>query len=176
MPRLIHGDVVQEFSKVNDDLEKQTVVNVLAEAFGKCAFEADAALRYKRLLESIQSQQADWTARACLCIISFLEAEGILPYVDGCVQCGSTAGIETFSKEKAGFLCGKCSHGRKVWPVIQLRKFRALCKAGVQDDEKLVAAYSFTLKDFVFLADWLMRHAQVRLAGLEFLETVLRLS
>jgi len=90
-------------------------------------------------LDRIESGQEPYTA-ACVFVGQTLKRLGIEPVVDGCAQCGATAGIEAISIEDGGFLCHECNRTTHLpaMTVEQLHRFRLVNKASFDVYDKVM--------------------------------------
>ena len=104
---------------------------------------------------------------ACL-----LKKEGIAPFVEGCVRCGSRSGIETVSVREGGFLCKECNQKEVSWKKDELRKFRSLFIVKPEVVDAFTEVYSYTVSDFLYLAFWFEQYANVQLSSIQFLKSI----
>lgn len=176
MMYLINGSVDQNYWKVGQSLEMQTVSSILAaliESYG-----IDPQL-YKDL-EAFWSflQQGDSNSallHACRIVTGILKKTGTIMDVDECVVCQKKTKIAGVSVENGGFVC--LEHfdpqiGDLLFAKDDLLKLRGLVK--IKPDQ-LDVLYSFTwdLSFLVFLLDWLVYHNDHHLKSLDFLKTLL---
>lgn len=106
----------------------------------------------------------------CLFFSRLLNKSGILPFVDGCVECGNEKVIG-ISKQKGGFVCKNHAYEQDLLDVIRLKKFRLIIKAKFEN-YNLVKDYEYDLTDFSLLVDFYLENSYVSLPAYEFYKTL----
>jgi DNA repair protein RecO len=103
-----------------------------------------------------------------------LQAEGIAPFVHGCVKCGSKKGIEAFSIQAGGFLCKDCN--QSLYPKKsreELKSWRILFAAKPEQFEGVLDQVKLDEEDVLYLLAWYETYTHTELASLSFYRQVL---
>ena len=172
MDYLIRGDLLAYYYKIQEDLFAQSLCFVLRDCIIRSAF---TPLVYSYLFacwNSFQKEDGKAISYACLILATLLKKEGIAPFVEGCVRCGSRKGIETVSLREGGFLCKDCNQKEKAWKKDELRKFRSLFIVKREVVETFMEVYTYSISDFLYLAFWFEQYAHVQLSSLQFLKSI----
>lgn len=169
---LIHGQLVQSFYKISEDLDKQAVCLVINDMIVRSAMTPGLYDRLRTLWAACQENDPDWIAKAALVICGLLQECGIAPGVDHCMVCGKTTGIASADIEKSGFLCK--DHTLTPWKRETLVRLRQAVKVPF-GKESLAKLSGMGMEELLFLVRWYVYYEQEDLASLRFLESVVRL-
>ena len=172
MDLLIRGDVIEYYYGIQEDLIAQSVCFVLRDCISRVRIHSDMYHYLLMCWKAFQEKDKNVYAFACLCMAEILKAEGIEPFVQGCIRCHSKKKIETVSLREGGFLCSDCNHGKSAWSKEDLKKFRGLFIVKRDVVEAFCLVYEFTLSDFIYLAKWFEKYEHLDLASLHFLRSI----
>ncbi len=94
---------------------------------------------------------------------------GILPDVDECSECGSTTATAV-SLKHGGFLCARCAEeaGIPVWKKEDLKRFRLLCKAGMEHLEIVESHTEVRHEDTTLLLSFLETYSGMKIRSFSF--------
>lgn len=111
----------------------------------------------------------DPTLVLSLLFVDMLDVAGLLPDVDACVTCGNTH-VVTVSPKDGGFLCQEHAeeHHIPFMKTEDLRRFRLLCKAGLNKIDIVNQYIEGDMKDLQYLVDILYLHADIQLKSMNF--------
>jgi DNA repair protein RecO (recombination protein O) len=153
------------FRWVHEDLNASCAAAVLAElldAFANDDADRDTAeFQYELYLEALKMLNEKRPADLVLAVSvsQLMKKEGIAPYVDGCVLCGSSQ-VSAVSVSEGGFLCPKCvlkSSGRQL-PSDSLQRFRLVSKAEQRHMPLLADRMDTCLQELSILIEMIRLH------------------
>jgi DNA repair protein RecO (recombination protein O) len=115
MKSLVSGRLLSTPLDLGSDLELGALCFALRDCIESSTFHPNYFPILEKFIEACAAKKDKemhiWAASLLACI---LQAEGIAPYVQGCVKCGSKQGIEAFSMQAGGFICKECN--KKLYP------------------------------------------------------------
>ena len=170
---LMQGNLIAYYYTIQQDLFAQSICFVVRD----CILHSHSnEWIYEYLLRCWQhfhqqSQRA--VGYALLVLRECMKAEGISPYISGCIRCQRTDRIETISLQEGGFLCRGCNAGRyPAYQKEQIVQIHSLFHARNDQSEQLLDTYSFNVDDIEFWANWIQHHLSIRLDSLRFLQSI----
>lgn len=109
-------DVKNRFKNILSDIEKISYASFLLELSLQVSKENFNSLVYTFLISSLTKIEDGFDPLVITNILElkYLDLIGVMPYLDGCVSCGSKNNIATISSYKGGYLCNKCKGNEKI--------------------------------------------------------------
>ncbi|MCF0106343.1 MAG: DNA repair protein RecO [Holdemanella sp.] len=172
MPMLIHGNVIDYYYKIQQDLVSQSICFVLIEMVRKSKCN-DRIYHFLDACFKAFHNNTNPLTYACLCIKEILISEGIGMYVSGCVECGRKDKLEAISIPEGGFICHYCNgHVHTPLSKEELIQYYSLFVLKDKDNERFIETMEFTIDQFIFLSRWFEEHGHTRLVSLQFLNSI----
>lgn len=101
---LKNAENIQRFSKIERDLTRKAIYNVLLEVFNKIEYTFDEAIQFVQLLNTCRNPYCLYAFFLC----DIMKKSGICIMVDACVNCLDTSKIVGISVMDGGFVCADC--------------------------------------------------------------------
>lgn len=166
------ADIVESFRRIREDLTKQSIAAILCECMGKVVFD-DPSEGFELLKESLMYLQmtSQPYALASLFLSMMNRREGIEPYVEGCVHCGSASGIDSISIAQGGFLCEHCKKDKQtfIYNKDALKCFRLVCKAEIKHFNILETYQDWNYEHFMMVYRFFEEYSGISLRSIRFL-------
>lgn len=144
--------------------------NIIANALVKNKDELDS-YDYDNLYFILENfSERNMYCLGCLFFSRLLNKSGLLPFVDGCVEC-KTEKVIGISKQKGGFVCKNHAFEQDLLDVIRLKKFRLMVKAKFENYD-LVKEYDYDMFDFSLLVDFYLENSSISLPAYDFYKTL----
>lgn len=175
MGLLIQVTPICFFYRFMDDLIIQALSFLLKDILLKTKQNQKLYSSFLEYLYTIQNQKDSVFTNACFVLKEVLCAEGIQPYVDGCILCHRKDALETISVKEGGFLCHYCNHDEKKISKEQMKKAYLLFKSSKERLDLLHENCHFDIQDCIFWAKWYEVFEQTHLTSLTFLKNVVKL-
>lgn len=165
------AEIIESYRKIREDLYKQTIASYMCECLDASDFDINTFSLLKQSLDIL----VDTThPLRILCVFQSImnQLHGIEPFVDGCVRCGNTSGIQAISISSGGMVCQGCYQGAidKKKNTEELKRFRLLCKTQLQHYDILKNYNDFTFLDFLSLYEFFQEYAGVNVRSIRFLK------
>ena len=158
------------YRKIREDLCKQAIALFFLEAVLQLK-EGELFEHLKYALDLLEDSTKPYAA-AALFAAQLTHLQGIDPYVDGCVKCGSKQ-VSGISVEHGGFVCRECMRVQEaVLTVEELRKFRLLQKADYTHYALLESHGDWNLQDLERQLAFLTRYGFLQFNSVELLEKI----
>lgn len=170
---LKHAKIKQYRRRISMSLLKQAMVSFYCEMMLKNDDIAGGYALLKSALDDLDKNDDCFTA-ACVFVNQLCLAQGIAPWVDGCISCGRNDHITTLSLRQGGFVCTDCiDRLREVpWTRKQLQRFRYLCHAKMNQLDELRAYDQYGLEDLKQIFAFFNEYSGVNIKGFSFLQQV----
>lgn len=111
-------ETIDRFTSLRDDPDRFARAEAMLEAVDQVAQdrEPDRALHVMlvRALRTLDERDGPLVLSAFF--LKLLAHEGLQPHLDGCLECGTTAGLEAFDLDDGGVRCRDHRRGRPVTP------------------------------------------------------------
>ena len=167
------------YRKVHSDLVLSAAAGVLAECadvMTYCGQDAENAGETAGLLEEaldLLEGGARPDIVLALFVSSVMELNGLSPNVDECVLCGKK-NAASISIRDGGFLCSECTAKAGLSPrsITDLRRFRLVCKAGLQHYGVIEEKAGNTDTELKTLIEMIRLHAGASVRSFSFYESV----
>lgn len=168
------ADKIQMFRHIREDLVKQSIATVLSDMMlsfyndGEYELYDDVILTFQHIDKSLKPYAA-----ASLLLANLLDVQGMKPAVDGCVQCGDTQKICSFSAKEGGFICTKCcSIHIKKENLENLKSFRLLVLCDQEHYDILETYTNWNFYHFDMLYQFFETHSGIQLKSMKFLRNI----
>lgn len=178
MQSLKTAEKVEMYTHIYDDLIKQSIAQLFCEVMYKME-DIDNSEAYEILSKSLTYLN---TRDNSFCVLALFigkvnELLGITPVVDHCVRCKQERAIASISIQDGGFVCLNCMQSGDVkHPLEVLKSYRLFHKASIDDFLILNDITTYTYDDIKVIIDHFVYYSGIHLKGLQFLESIVKLS
>ena len=166
-----NGKLINTYLDTNN-IEIMTFKELLIETCLKSK-ELINSLYYDHLLFVFNNLNEDNIYLLGALYFSFLlDEHGISPVVDECLICGDKS-ISGLSYKQGGFLCQKHCKAEDILNVDELKKFRYVIKANIDNYEQLLNMnLKYERNDFTKLVEFFIINSGIRLKSYEFYKKI----
>lgn len=170
---LLYGNTQKYYYHIPQDLIMQTTCSLIHEILRSHMMDSFLIMAVENMWKSFDQQDGNGYTWACICLRDILMKEGIAPYIDGCVQCGTTRNLETLSLPHGGFLCRNCNHGQFMKQTKE-ELIRIYSLFHVREDRisDFCNTYTWTIDDILEWAEWYQYYMHTQIHSLQFLKTI----
>ena len=169
------------FLAIRKDIEKLTYANYFIELVNIATKDHDVNTQlYLVLAECLKlmSKDADTKGVKRIFELKFLEALGLSPRVDQCIECGETFSAEnSFNVKSGGILCAKCSGARVNSPRVSMGTINFIRKVQSGSFEygpRIGASGSVAEEVDSLLESFMKYHINYPVKSLKFIEELRR--
>lgn len=163
------AEIVKSYRAIREDITKQSIASYVCECIDKSKFEENV---FQLVKDSLDILETTTYPLRMLCLFQSImnRMHGIEPYVDGCVRCGATHAYG-ISLHDGGFVCKHCYQRTNDMQqsIVQLKRFRLLCKANIHHYDILKTYTDFGYDDFEHLYAFFEDYDGIKVNSIQFL-------
>lgn len=139
LSNLISVDPLNNFKNIKKDIEKISYANFLLELASGVAKQHFGQTVYDYLISGLVKINDGFDPLVITNIVElkYLDLLGVLPYLEGCVNCHSKQSIITISSYKGGYLCNKCYGNEKIVTAKTIKLIRLFYYVDIDKISKL---------------------------------------
>ncbi len=178
MFRMKTAKTVRLHKNIHDDLERMSAAAVICDTVNAMTISDEEHLAEEEydILENalgLLDEGRDILSVTALFLSEILRISGISPDVDECAVCGANT-VSAISVKEGGFLCAECAAkaGEKLREVQDLRRFRVLCKAGLEHIDIIESTCRAEVEDLDILIRFLRTYAGTQIRSFEFFRSL----
>ena len=154
---------------MHEDMMASSAASVIAEIVDVFSLSEDSDQIYNMVGIAFDKLNNGYSSTlvVSLFLVDILRMAGLLPDVDACVVCGKQH-VVTMSPKEGGFLCEDHATNIPYMKAEYLRRFRILCKAGIDKIDVVTKYIEENINDLQYLLDILYLHADIKLKTMKF--------
>ncbi|MFV0382244.1 MAG: DNA repair protein RecO [Breznakia sp.] len=178
MQSLKTAENIYTYRHIRENLLKQAIATTMVEMMEKQELDYleeayDVLDGCLHILETTTNPMALFGMFLANC----LQLVGIMPNVEGCVDCGRQDNLISISLAKGGFVCRSCfnPHYEKQYDRSILKFFRLFNTAKLTQFSLLEAIRPCGFEDVALLLEFYLEYSGIKLQSLSFLKTVVEL-
>lgn len=173
LSNLSEAEIINDFINIRSDIIKISYANILLDLSNQVAKENSDGM-FENLLNALLCIEKGLNPEAItqVLMLKYLDNLGIAPYLEGCVQCGSTDNIVTISSDKGGYVCSNCTDKYAFVSSKALKLIKMYYLVDLKKLDKLEINNSLTKEIDMFIEDYYQRYSGIYLKSREFIKLV----
>ncbi len=168
---------IQTYKNMHMDLSLTTCCSVIGEITDTLVMSGEESEYYPEVYDSLEicfsllEKKKDPITVLSLFCSDIMKYFGISADVDECVHCGSTY-IKAISIKDGGFLCKECANqlGVHLLDNTSLKRFRLLCKGGLEHYQIIEDCGGATYEDLKILIEMIRTHTGIKMKSFGLFE------
>jgi DNA repair protein RecO (recombination protein O) len=155
----------------DDDLINISLKSIFTEIIDR-TYDLENYFEYYDLLEfCLEHFNENKYLVSSLYLAKVLVLQGINPFVDGCVGCGSKQ-VLNISSSMGGFVCLECNDSNQIIDIEMLKKFRLINKAELNNYE-MIKNINFNKNDFRLIMDFFIYQTNLKINAYDLILNIM---
>ena len=171
---LIEVDVINGFKDIRRNIDLISYASYLLELCSMAYKHGNDINIYNLLISSLKKidEGYDYQVITNILELKLLEYLGIMPVIDGCVNCGSKVDIVTISSYKGGYLCKNCARDEVIVNIKTIKLLRMFYYVDIDKISKLDISDNIKKELNRFIDDYYDRYSGLYLKSKTFLKNL----
>ncbi len=171
--------LIQSYKNIHFDLNLSTCASMMSEITDAFVMQGNECEYSQEIFEALDTSftllenKKDPMTILCLFCSNVMKYFGIGVDVDECVHCGSKL-VQAISVKDGGFLCKECAQKENISlkDALSLKRFRLVCKAGLEHYEIVEQAGGASLDDLKILMQIMHTYTGIQIRSFVLLSRI----